>query len=92
MANFLQEKQHDNNVLNYVMQKEDYDSDEGFNYFDQIAQGIQDHETYARLKIEFTNKLKEVKKHILQEEEKMKLDTHLNINTVEQVLNKKEAA
>jgi hypothetical protein len=37
MANFIQEKQHDNNVLNYVMQKEDYDSDEEFNYFDQMA-------------------------------------------------------
>ena len=37
MATFLQERQQENDVINYVIDKEANESDEDYNYFDQLA-------------------------------------------------------
>lgn len=42
MAKFLLERQQDNDVLNYVIEKEANDSDEDFNVFDKLAQNVED--------------------------------------------------
>ena len=53
MAKFLLEKQQENDILNYVIEEEAYKSQEGFNVFDQMAQGITDQEISGRLKHNF---------------------------------------
>ena len=49
MAAFLQERQQENDVINYVIDKEANESDEDYNYFDQLAQGESEERVKAQL-------------------------------------------
>lgn len=57
MAKFLLEKQQEKDILNYVIEEEAYKSQEGFNVFDQMAQGIQNDDIIGKLTSNFKEQL-----------------------------------
>lgn len=61
-------------MLNYVIEKEANDSDEDFNVFDQMAQGIAKENIDEKLKDVFGKKLKQVKEQIISEESRKKME------------------
>ena len=54
---FIQEKRTDKSVIDFVLDEEAHQSDDDFNVFDQIAQGIEDHQVINKLSSDFTNKI-----------------------------------
>ena len=86
MAKFLLEKQQENDILNYVIEEEAYKSQENFNVFDQMAQGISKDEIEGKLKEDFNNLLDTKRKQIEGEQVTQKVDFHMDPNLINEQL------
>lgn len=80
MAKFLQGRQQANDILNFVVEKEAYDSDEEFNIFDQAALGLSLDEVRTRLTKDFKKKLSATTQRLASPAVKKKVEYLLDAN------------
>jgi hypothetical protein len=88
MAKFLLERQQENDVLNYVIEKEANESDEDFNVFDQLAQEVGEERVGQKLREDFSKKLEGEKSRIVTDKKEEKIDYHIDPDKLEETLKK----
>lgn len=88
MAKFLLERQQENDVLNYVIEKEANDSDEDFNVFDQLAQKVEEDALGQKLREDFSKKLVGEKARIVTDTAEEKIGYRIDPDQLDETLKK----
>lgn len=74
---------HNKNVIDYVLEQEENESDEDFNVFDKIAAGYSDRDATNRISNDFLGKIQRINEKVASEAPKeQKLEQYLSMETL----------
>ena len=86
MDNFINGRKKEIEVLKYVLQEEENNSDEEFNHIDQIADQRNNPGKNQKLERQLIDKIKKAKRNQTSAQNSQKLEKILDVKTIDEVL------